>query len=251
MIRRILILVSILFSLCGYARTIYVVSVGISDYKYSNDLRYTETDAMAFAEIYKTHTRKVKLLVGSQATHDNILSTLRTYFAQAKEDDTIVFFFSGHGDRGGLCAYDTKSSSTLVTYAEVQETIRSSKAKNKQLFIDACFSGGLRAEAKAPAKNENDVPAMSADEGVMLFLSSRSNETSQENRWSSVGFYTQYLLKGIRGEADANNDRIITAKEIYTYVKRNVSERTNKEQNPVMWGKFSDDMCIMNWNKKK
>ncbi|MCI6295265.1 MAG: hypothetical protein MR605_05885 [Bacteroidales bacterium] len=39
------------------------------------------------------------------------------------------------------------------------------------------------------------------------------------------------------GAADTNADRIITAKEIYTFVADKVSERTAKKQNPVMWGK--------------
>ncbi len=84
----------------------------------------------------------------------------------------------------------------------------------------------------------------------MLFLSSRTNETSMENPWSDNGFYTQYLLKGIKGGADTNRDRIITAKEIYTFVSENIIERTNGKQHPVMWGKFNDNMRIMNWNTK-
>lgn len=251
MIRILLLLILLLCSFTGYARDIYVLSVGISDYKYIKDLKKTETDAQDFADLYKTHTKNVKVLLGAEATHDNIIHTLSSYFSQAQEDDIVVFFFSGHGGKGGLCAYDTKSDNTLVTYAEVQKTIRNCKASNKQLFIDACFSGGLRADTKSATKAENTHSSLSTTQGVMLFLSSRTGETSQENLWSNNGFFTQYLIKGIKGGADANKDRIITAKEIFIYVKKNVSERTKKKQNPVMWGYFDDDMHIMNWNHKK
>lgn len=250
--KHVLLLPVFLFFVCSLsARDIYVVSVGICDYKYVNDLKNTERDAKNMAKLYLTHTKHVKTLLGSKATHDNILSALKTYFASASEDDIVVFFFSGHGSKNGLCAYDTQSSSTEVTYLEVQEALRSCKAKNKQLFIDACFSGGLRSDQAQESKTESARMPMSNTEGVMLFLSSRSNEVSKENLWANNGFFTQYLLKGMKGGADADGDKIVTARELFVFVSSKVSERTNQQQNPVMWGKFNDDMHIMNWNRKK
>lgn len=246
--RRLLLLFFLTVSLCVNAKSIYVLSVGISDYKYINDLHMAEKDAGSIAELYRTHTSHVKTLLGSQATHDNILTTLRTFFSQAGADDIVVFFFSGHGDKGGLCAYDTRSSSSMVTYAEIRNAISGCRARNKQLFIDACFSGGLRDSSAQSANNANSSPLSSNTEGVMLFLSSRSGEASRENIWADKGLFTQYLIKGMKGGADTNGDRIITAKEIFKYVSSGVSQRTNKKQNPVMWGKFNDDMHIMNWN---
>ena len=240
-----------LYSLSETGRTIYVLSVGISDYRYISDLQKTENDAREFSELYMTHTKNVTTLLGSQATRENILSSLRSCFAKAGADDIVVFFFSGHGDKGGLCAYDTKGRSTLVTYAEVQKAIGSCKAANKQLFIDACYSGGLRDGKKTARPATTARPPLSDTQGIMLFLSSRTGETSQENRWADNGFFTQYLINGLKGAADTDSDRIITAKEIFTYVSAKVSERTRKKQNPVMWGKFNDNMHILNWNPKR
>ena len=240
-----------LSSLSATGRTIYVLSVGISDYRYISDLQKTENDAREFSELYMTHTKNVTTLLGSKATRENILSSLRSCFAKAGADDIVVFFFSGHGDKGGLCAYDTKGRSTLVTYAEVQKAIGSCKAANKQLFIDACYSGGLRDGKKTARPATTARPPLSDTQGIMLFLSSRTGETSQENRWAANGFLTQYLIKGLKGAADTDSDRIITAKEIFTYVSAKVSERTRKKQNPVMWGKFNDNMHILNWNPKR
>ena len=240
-----------LSSLSATGRTIYVLSVGIRDYRYISDLQKTENDAREFSELYMTHTKNVTTLLGSQATRENILSSLRSCFAKAGADDIVVFFFSGHGDKGGLCAYDTKGRSRLVTYAEVQKAIGSCKAANKQLFIDACYSGGLRDGKKTARPATTARPPLSDTQGIMLFLSSRTGETSQENRWADNGFFTQYLIKGLKGAADTDSDRIITAKEIFTYVSAKVSERTRKKQNPVMWGKFNDNMHILNWNPKR
>lgn len=245
----ILLLLGLLSAMCVSARNMYVVSIGISHYKYANDLLNAEKDAQNIATLYKTHTNYVYTLIGSEATHNRIVSTINRVFSKAQKDDIVVLFFSGHGDKNGLCAYDSRSASTLVSYSEIQHSMRNCMANTKQLFIDACFAGGLRTDKGASTKSDHTM--LTNNEGVMLFLSSRSNEKSAENLWGNSGFFTQYLIAGLKGAADTNKDKIITAKEIFNYVSTNVSQRTGKRQNPVMWGKFSNNMHIMNWNAAK
>ena len=84
----------------------------------------------------------------------------------------------------------------------------------------------------------------------MLFLSSRSNETSIEQRNMENGYFTTYLQKGLRGAADSDKNRIITAKELFKYVHENVVKISNGRQHPVMWGKFSDSMPVISWKKR-
>ena len=45
--------------LTAYGRTIYVVAIGISDYRYINDLRKAENDARSISALYQTHTDNV------------------------------------------------------------------------------------------------------------------------------------------------------------------------------------------------
>ena len=82
---------------------------------------------------------------------------------------------------------------------------------------------------------------------VMLFLSSRSDEVSREIPSMQNGFFTTYLQKGLRGNADANRDRTITAKELFDFVSEGVIKISNGKQHPVMWGKFPDNMPVMVW----
>ena len=82
---------------------------------------------------------------------------------------------------------------------------------------------------------------------VMLFLSSRGNETSLEKPGMKNGFFTTYLVKGLRGGADKNRDRTITAKELFNYVHSGVIQLSGNRQHPVMWGKFANNMPVMKW----
>ena len=229
----------ILFSLAVSANAkTYLVAVGVSDYPGTDkDLRLPANDAATVQYIYsKNSNAESVLLTNSNATKSAVLSKLRSTFAKASENDIIVFFFSGHGSKGTFCAYDAQ-----IPYSEIRQAMASSKAKNKMIFADACFSGKMRQGRKNTAEQSFN------NYNIMLFLSSRGNETSIERRDMKNGFFTSCLQKGLRGGADANKDRTITARELFNYVSTNVKTLSSDKQHPVMWGKFSDNMTVMKW----
>ena len=236
---KVIICTFILFSLAVTANAkTYLVAVGVSDYPGTDkDLRLPANDAATVPYIYsKNSNAESVLLTNSNATKSAILSKLRSTFAKASENDIIVFFFSGHGSKGAFCAYDAQ-----IPYSEIRQAMASSKAKNKMIFADACFSGKMRQGRKNTAEQSFN------NYNIMLFLSSRGNETSIERRDMKNGFFTSCLQKGLRGGADANKDRTITARELFNYVSTNVKTLSSDKQHPVMWGKFSDNMTVMKW----
>lgn len=220
---------------------IYVVSVGINDYKSINDLHLCKNDAKAISEVFSTHTPNVTLLTDAEATKANILRNLRAQFGRAKQADTVIFFFSGHGYENGFCPYDMGNTpSTGLSFADIAEVMRSCDAGKKLIFADSCHSGGMR---KSKGKTSNP----SAGNNVMLFLSSRTNESSIETPFMQNGIFTTFLKKGLRGAADANQDRDITARELFNYVSQNVRTTSQNLQHPVMWGKFDNNLSIIRW----
>ena len=59
--------------------------------------------------------------------------------------------------------------------------------------------------------------------------------------------FTAFLERGLRGGADTDRDRTITARELFTFVSEGVRQRSGERQHPVMWGRFPDDMPLMVW----
>lgn len=221
---------------------VYLVSVGITDYPgTSMDLNLPAKDAQTITWLYSKNTNvEYSQLLNEKATRQNIISEMRKTFAKATSEDIVVLFYSGHGYPGGFAVYDGQ-----LTYTQIRKAMATSKCKNKMIFADACFSGKIRTNG-----NSSQSSLQSAKKAnVMLFLSSRSNETSIERKDMQNGFFTTYLQKGLRGGADVNRDRIITAKELYDYVHDGVIKISGGKQHPVMWGKFSDNMPVMKWKK--
>ncbi len=232
------------------ARQMYVVTVGIANYLYINDLTKCEKDATDFGKLLRTHTPEVYALTGAKATRNKIISTLGQVFGKAQEDDVVVFFFSGHGNKTGLVTYETGGSrrNPPLTYGDLQNVLKRCQAKTKLLFIDACYSGSAREDGHSePSPEWNN---MAEENKVMLFLSSRTGETSLENPRDSNGMFTKHLLRALKGGADADNDRIVTAQELFAFVSKRVRSESSNRQHPVMWGKFEDNLCVINWNKR-
>ncbi len=221
----------------------YVVCVGIGSYSdpRMGKLVKTEKDAAAVAAFYRKATDNVITITGRYATKEQILKSLRSQFNRAKTGDKIVFFFSGHGYPGGFCPYDMSSLDGGLTFAEVIGIMAHSHATDKMIFADACNSGSMRRNYSAP----NPEPG-----NILLFLSSRGNESSIESSLVSNGYFTNYLLHGLRGKADADYDRAITAKELYDYVSAGVSRLSKGTQHPVMWGSFPDNLVIVRYRRK-
>lgn len=237
--RLILLFAVILLMPIGVHAKVYLVSVGIADYPgYENDLTLPAKDAQTITWLYSKNTSlQYCQLLNSEATTEKIVAAMNKVYRMAGANDIVVFFYSGHGYKGGFYVYDGE-----LDYEEIRKAMAKSKSKNKMIFADACFSGKIRT-------NGTSTQSMDATQkaNVMLFLSSRSNETSIERRDMENGFFTTYLQKGLRGGADANRNRVITAKELYNYVHKKVIEISNDEQHPVMWGSFSDNMPVMKW----
>lgn len=219
---------------------IYLVAAGIADYPGTErDLSLCAADADTIDFVYSRNRKAVsRVLTNSQATATAILAAMRQQFAAADPDDIVVLFFSGHGYPGGFLAYDRR-----LDYAEVRKAMATSRARHKMIFADACYSGKIRTPNRA---TQSTAAAKKAE--VMLFLSSRSDETSIERpRTMANGIFTTYLQKGLRGHADANRDRTISARELFDYVSRHVKKASGDRQHPVMWGHFHDSMPVMVW----
>lgn len=220
----------------------YVVAVGIANYQSISDLRLAENDAKVMAKMYKTRTKNVITITGRYATRANILKAMTDQFGRAKRGDMVVLFFSGHGYEKGFCPYDMGAGDrNALTYNDIYAVFRKSKATRKIVIADACMSGGLRKESHSSNHtNSSD---------VVMFLSSRTKELSIESPRMQNGYFTTYLERGMRGGADTNKDKLVTAKEIYVFVSNGVKKISKDHQHPVMWGNFDDNLVMVDWRR--
>lgn len=217
------------------APRVFSVIVGISDYEgTASDLRYSSVDAELFYNNLKAAMPKecakgdVRLILNAQGTKANIEKNIKEVFSKAGPSDYIIFYFSGHGAKEGyFCPYNINS--TQLYHSFVREQFMNSKAKFKVCLADACFSGDLVNQSNTNANQLEDAK-------IALLMSSKSYQTSMETASIEQGYFTYYIIKGMKGAADKSGDKYVTLAELFLYVKDEVAEATSNQQVPVIFG---------------
>ncbi len=168
-------------------------------------------------------------------TVGNMKSLLRqklpSYIKPDGSSDIFVYY-AGHGapnttsQQPFFVPYDCDpnfvSDDNAYKMSDFYSDIAKVNAKNKTVVIDACFSGQT-GDGKAVVTNASPgqlkvkVPIFTA-EGMTLFQSSEADQVSNWYPEKKHGMFTYFFLKGLKGEADLNNDGKITSGELERYI---------------------------------
>ncbi len=232
------------------AGDLYAVVVGVSKYRDPRvqQLKVSDKDARDFAEFLngqKGLFRKVHiaLLVNEEATRTQVERELYYKLRRAKKDDTVIVFLSGHGaddpNTPGeffFLTYDADPDYLAASALHMNRQWFLSKLDSKRvvLIADACHAGGFATQGlKAlPPSMYKFAQLIRESEGRVFISSSRPDEYSRERPATGNSLFTYHMLQGLRGEADANKDEIITLSEMYEYVYDKVKEASNGYQSP-------------------
>lgn len=220
------------------ART-YVLAVGVSNYKgTTNDLANTTKDAKAFKQLMENKTKDITLITSKYATKANIKEKLRAICNRAGSGDQVIFFYSGHGDNGCLAVYDG-----MLSYTDIVNILDDSKAGMKICYIDACYAGSAVTAQSSAAQAPN------GKKNLVFFVSCRPDEYSWESSIVGAGYFTQALVKGLRGKSDSNGDKRVTVSELFKYMYNDVVKRSDSLQHPqLICPEGLKNAVLIDWN---
>ncbi|MFZ1703438.1 MAG: caspase family protein [Saprospiraceae bacterium] len=238
---------------------IHAFIAGVATYNHTTSLKYTDDDAYRLYAFLKSPEggalpdQQISLLIDDAATKQAMIHQLSQTAANASENDVLIVYLSGHGLDGNFVPYDFDGRKNLLQYSEVLNIIDRSKAKHKLVITDACHSGSMLANARSPMEEAlshyYDTIAQSG-QGIALLTSSKREEVSLEYGGLRQGIFSHYLIRGMKGEANENNDGIITIDELFRYISREVKIYTAGSQNPSISGNYSANMPVAMVRKK-
>jgi hypothetical protein len=150
-----------------------------------------------------------------------------------QEDDLVLFYFSMHGGKivdvppldepdnvdEFMIPYkhDDENDDNILD-EELTPMFDAIKTEKLVIIIESCYSGGM-------IDGANDLKKT----GRIVITSTNVNETSYPYSlfFSKNGFlFAYYLIKGLGGKADKNNDGFISAEESYEYTKTYTVKRS-------------------------
>jgi len=219
---------------------IYGVFVGISDYSGSNDLPFCADDAervqRAFLNAGLLQAQDSVVLTDGAATRSNVANALERFNRMAGPNDTLVFFFSGHGnqvpDQDGDEADGTDETIVLtdgsLTDDDLRNILQPGPARDF-VALDSCYSGGF---ARDLARLQNSVGFYASREDQLSYVASE---------FQAGGYLSYYLAQNVTRmggraipmwelqrdlHADFEESGASPQQELTVGVSRNVNTRT-------------------------
>lgn len=251
----------------GRTSVIRLLSVGVETYQDSSQhtVAFAENDAsaitQAWVDIYGPECEAVTVL-SAAATRGRILNELRTLAARTAPQDTLVFYFAGHGFSTGthnlLSLNDTFISSledTAIRFDTVYGTLRGAGAQKLMLFIDACHSGFELKDSRGVVDmfSADELRMVDRDSDVAVsFASCNHGEESFPYPAERHGCWTYHLLRALRGEEPALlfDGEIIKAIPLQEHLAsevpalvRNIRTGTAR-QSPRFFGTLNQDFIV-------
>jgi hypothetical protein len=235
----------------------HALIIGIGSYVHSprHNVPITAADAQAVAHIVQDTqfcgypATQVALLNDRSATRDGILTTLDR-LAQTSKGDTVLLFYSGHGDYDAsgnytLTTHDTQWQNgrvvpgTAISQAELLDKLRAIPAERVLLLFNACHAGEL-----SPTLGDDAPPTGSAlpQQTASALLSTGSGRivitACRENQYAFVGsgtctLFAQALVEGLQGSGEVyNRNGYISAFDLYTHLYYALDEAVQRDVPP-------------------
>ncbi|MEO1206395.1 MAG: peptidoglycan-binding protein [Pseudomonadota bacterium] len=165
----------------------------------------------------------------------------------------VFVFYSGHG------APDTQSNTPYLMpvdshpdtiqlngypLSQMYSNLEGLDVKSAVVFLDACFSGGsaggMLTQAASPVAVTAKMPAIKTSQKLTVLAAAEGDQLASWDEKSGFGMFTNSLVSGLKGNADKNNDKQITASELHSYVHNKVRRSARREfgriQTPVLMG---------------
>lgn len=241
----------------------WAVLIGINDYAHARDLRYCLADQMALKEeLIRAgfDDRQVTLLHDDAKDKpllpfkSNIEKQIELVCKLADKGDLVLLSFSGHGIHIGktsyLCPTDASpdDTSSLISMEWIYDQLKKSKAGLRLVIIDACRNVPVESSrtrdftAKDVEENSREFvkSAIQVPNGIMLLNSCSEGEKSAEDEQFEHGVFMYFVLQGMKGRADRDNDGQISLGELTGFTSKetrlHVAKRFGDAQVPKLQG---------------
>ena len=228
--------------------------VGVADYENTSAKAiFADSDALTFrdyaSEKLGIPENRIKTLVDDGAGERELLLAVKSWITRSvkQEQSDVYVFFAGHGlasDDGSqmyLLPYDGAPElleETTISREKLFTEVAAANPRSVTVFLDTCYSGQTRNEEMLIASRPLVlVPKQQAvPDNFTVMTAAAGDQTAKPLEEAKHGMFSYFLMKGMEGQADANQDNKITAGELHSYVQTNVIQQSSGSQTPELQG---------------
>ncbi|MGE5374337.1 MAG: caspase, EACC1-associated type, partial [Bacteroidota bacterium] len=230
----------------------YALVIANTEYQDSAFARLTAPgwDAEEFAQTLRDLARFDGVQILLNEGEGKTRRSIARFFADRKRDDLLLLYFSGHGVRNEqgelfLAANDTEMSileASGIPSEFVTDAMNNSRSQRQILILDCCNSGAFAQGTKSVTGLGKSMGIATAFEGsgfgrVVLTATDATQYAWEGDKVTGdmqESLFTHFLIEGLKGEADQNDDGCIDVDELFDYAYDKVV-RTTPKQTPGKW----------------
>ena len=198
------------------------VLIGVARYSNTVSWKYADDDAYrlyAFEKLYSVKDKNISILIDEDATNEGILKGIQHQALNCEKENNLFIYFSGYTDSTGVHGSDMKSDSDLLKYESIATVLKKCKAQHKFLVINGAYS---------------KIAEAAFDKNTTVWFGGSEGEKTPEDKELKQSIFGHFLNRGLKGEADENNDGILELQELEDYVYQKVKNYTGDKQHPKM-----------------
>jgi uncharacterized caspase-like protein len=201
-------------------------------------LRFTQNDASELKEILddpETCGFETKLYLNESS--QKVLADLEQISDALEADDTLLFYYAGHGKlrkNGQLClaSKDTTMANLgarSIRARDVLNYLQESHARRRVLILDCCQSGAIGYEFRGDDL-QSTLAGLARSFGSYILTASTAIQLAEEREKDGHGVFTKALIDCLRD----GGKEILTVADWYEYAYRRLKGVAN--QTPLKWG---------------
>ncbi|MBK8257769.1 MAG: protein kinase [Polyangiaceae bacterium] len=153
---------------------------------------------------------------------------LHAMLADWKNEDQLVFYFSGHGNvlNGVYCLQFGEAQTENVPFANILQSLRAFGVSRSVIVLDACHSGGALTEKSDSSSPLSPVPDGTIPQGIAILVSSRLTQKSYELTEEAGSVFTKLFCDGIETGLDgsATDDGFVAVGDIIDYITKKLQK---------------------------
>ena len=150
----------------------------------------------------------------------------------------VVVFYSGHGVPGSggggyLLPTDSNPDAAELNGYPIDllyENLGGLRTRSATVYLDACFSGnspgGTLIRSASPVYVEANLPGAAA--GLTVLTAASGAQMASWDEGAGHGLFTEHLLDGLYGAADADGDGRVTAREAKGHLDRTMTRAARR-----------------------
>ncbi|GEM48789.1 caspase family protein [Deinococcus cellulosilyticus] len=248
---------------------LFFLGIGVNTYQFlpaDRFLKYSVKDVQDLAKEFEAQRSKfyydvdTTVLINEEATLDQIIDAMDRIRRRARPEDTVITFFSGHGEtqegRYYVIAHDTNPQSLRRTGLPQDELVAfyGSVNANAILMLDTCRAGGINGvRAVSDSRVDGLVRALQVSEAAIpsthssvdvkkAILAATGGESFayEDASWGN-GAFTKAILEALRGQRSAlNPEGQLSVLGLGSWVGYRVKQLTGGKQIPNIQIRSSD-----------